>query len=63
MSNEQFLVLALTCGAGIVGLFIAASGGQGTTTYTIGLALFVAAVGFAFHQIKRHFDRIDRMRH
>ena len=62
MSNEQYLMLALTCGAGIVGLFLAASGGQGSA-YTLGLALFVAAVGLAFHQIKRHFDRIDRMRH
>ena len=63
MSNGEWLVLALACGAGIVGLLIAASGGGEGTTYTVGLGLFVAAVIYAFHFVKRYFDRVDQARH
>lgn len=63
MSNTEWLVLALACGAGIVGLLLAASGGGEGTTYTLGLGLFVAAVIYAFHFIKRYFDRVDQTRH
>ena len=62
MSIGGWLVLALACGAGIVGLLLAASGGEGTT-YLLGLALFAAAVIYASLFIKRHFDRIDQARH
>jgi hypothetical protein len=62
VSNGEWLVLALACCAAIAGLLLAASGGEGTT-YTLGLGLFVAAVIYAFHSIKRYFDRIDQTRH
>jgi len=62
MPIDQWLILALTCGAAIVGLFIAASNNV-ASTYGIGLALFVVAVGYAFYLIKRYFDRTDQMRH
>jgi hypothetical protein len=58
----EWLVLALACGAGIVGLLLAASGDEGTL-YVLGLGLFCGAVVYASLFIKRHFDRIDRMRH
>jgi hypothetical protein len=60
VSIGEWLVLALACGAGIIGLLLA-SGGEGTL-YVLGLVLFVAAVIYAFVLIKRYFDRLDRAR-
>ena len=62
MSIGEWLVLALACGAGIVGLLLAASGGAGTI-YVLGLGLFAGAVIYIALFIKRHFDRLDGMRH
>ena len=62
MSIGEWLVLALACGAGIVGLLLAASGDEGTL-YVLGLGLFAGAVIYISLFIKRHFDRLDRMRH
>ena len=62
MSIGEWLVLALACGAGIVGLLLAASGDEGTL-YVLGLGLFAGAVIYIALFIKRHFDRIDQMRH
>jgi hypothetical protein len=61
VSLGEWLVLALACVAGTTGLFLAASQ-SGGTTYTIGLALFVGAVAYAFQLVKRHFDRVDQVR-
>jgi hypothetical protein len=60
VSIRQWFVFAVTCGVGVIGLLIAASGGEGNS-YAVGLMLFVGAVIYAFIQIKRHFDRIDQM--
>jgi hypothetical protein len=62
VSIGEWLVLALACGAAVVGLLLAAAQ-DGGASYPIGLALFVAAVAYAFVFIKRHFDRIDRAPH
>jgi hypothetical protein len=62
MPLDQWLVLALTCCAAIVGLLVAASGGTGTG-YGLGLVLFAAAVVYAFYLVKRHFDRADQLHH
>jgi len=62
VSIGEWLVLALACGAGIVGLLLAASGDEGTL-YVLGLGLFAGAVIYISLFIKRHFDRLDRMRH
>ena len=62
MSIGEWLVLALAVGAGIVGLLLAASGGEGTI-YVLGLGLFAGAVIYIALFIKRHFDRIDQVRH
>ena len=62
MSTGEWLVLALACGAGIVGLLLAASGDEGTL-YVLGLGLFAGAVIYISLFIKRHFDRLDRTRH
>ena len=62
MSIGEWLVLALACGAGIVRLLLAASGGEGTL-YVLGLGLFAGAVIYVSRFIKRHFDRLDRTRH
>lgn len=59
MSIGAWVVLALACGAGLAGLFLAASGG-GETIYVLGLALFAGAIVYAALFIKRHFDRLDR---
>jgi hypothetical protein len=59
MSLGEWLSLVAAVGVGIVGLLLASSGDDGTT-YTIGLGLFVAAVIYAFAQVKRYFDRVDR---
>jgi membrane protein implicated in regulation of membrane protease activity len=63
VSIGEWFVLALTCAVGVVGLLLAASGGEGSGSYTIGLMLFVAAVIYAFIFIKRYFDRVDQTRH
>jgi hypothetical protein len=60
VSIGEWLVLALACGAGVVGLLLAASGDQ-ETLYVLGLGLFAGAVIYAALFIKRHFDRLDRM--
>jgi hypothetical protein len=62
VSIGEWLVLALACGAGIVGLLLAASGDEGTL-YVLGLGLFAGAVIYISLFIKRHFDRLDRTRH
>jgi hypothetical protein len=43
---------------GIGALFVAASAEGGTTT-GLGLAVFIAAVGYAIYVVKRHFDRME----
>jgi 1,4-dihydroxy-2-naphthoate octaprenyltransferase len=62
VSTREWLVLALACAAGIVGLLFAASD-SGGPAFTIGVGLFIAAVVYTFVFIKRHFDRLDQMRH
>jgi len=62
VSTREWLVLALACAAGIVGLLFAASD-SGGPAFTIGMVLFLAAVAYTFVSIKRHFDRVDQMRH
>jgi hypothetical protein len=62
VSTGEWLVLALACSAGIAGLLLAASGGEGTI-YVLGLGLFAGAVIYAGRFIKQHFDRLDGMRH
>jgi hypothetical protein len=62
VSNGKWLVLALACAVGIVGLLLASSD-NGGATYTIGLGLFVAAAVYTFWLIKRHFDHLEQMRH
>lgn len=61
MSIGEWLVLALACGAGIVGLLLASSGDEGTA-YILGLGLFAGAVIYVSLFIKLYFDRIDRGR-
>ncbi len=61
MSIGEWLVLALACGAGILGLLLAASA-EGKTIYALGLGLFAGAVIYAFLLVKRYFDRLDRTR-
>ena len=58
MSLGQWFGLAVTCVIGVIGLLLAASGGE--NIYALGLMLFVGAVIYAFVLIKQHFDRIDR---
>jgi hypothetical protein len=62
VSTGGWLVVALACGAGIVGLPVAASGGEGTIT-VLGLGLFAGAVICTFRFIERHFARFDRTAH
>jgi hypothetical protein len=57
VSLGQWFVLAVTIGVGVIGLLLAASGGE--NMYALGLMLFVGAVIYAFIQVKRHFDRVD----
>jgi hypothetical protein len=63
VSIGGWLVLALACGAGIVGLLLAAASEGENTTYLLGLGLFAASVIYASLFIKRHFDRLDQARH
>lgn len=60
MSLGQWFVLAVTCIVGVIGLLLAASGGE--NSYALGLMLFVGAVIYAFILIKQHFDRVDGLR-
>ena len=62
VSIGEWLVLALACAAGVVGLLLAASGDE-RTLYVLGLGLFAGAVIYAALFIKRHFDRLDRTQH
>ena len=62
MSIGEWLVLALACGAGVLGLLLAATGGE-SVLYVLGLGLFAGAVIYVSLFIKRHFDRLDGMRH
>jgi hypothetical protein len=62
MSIGGWLVVAPACGAGIVGLPVAASGGEGAIS-VLGLGLFVGAVICTFLFIERHFDRFDQTAH
>jgi hypothetical protein len=55
-------VLAATCAVGIIGLLLAASDNAGSAS-CVGFDLFLVAVAYAFVLIKRHFDRVDQMRH
>jgi hypothetical protein len=57
-----WLVLAATCAVGIVGLLLAASDSAGSAS-CVGFGLFLVAVAYAFVLIKRHFDRVDQLRH
>ena len=62
MTTGEWLVLALACGAAVVGLLLAASNPEGAT-YGMGLGLFAAAVIYTGAFIKRHFDRTEASRH
>ena len=62
MSIGEWVVLAIACVLGIVGLLLASSQGEGAI-YGIGLVIFVAAIIYVFSFLKRHFDRIDQARH
>jgi hypothetical protein len=63
VSNRDWLMLAVACGAAVVGLLLASDSPVGGTRYALGLGLFVLAVVYAFASVKRHFDRIDQARH
>ena len=62
MSIGDWLVVALACGAGIVGFLLAASGGESTIT-VLGLGLFAGAVIDAFLLPKRQFDCPEQTEH
>lgn len=62
MSLQEWLFFVLACAAAVVGLLLAASD-NGSTGYTVGFMVFVAAVAYAFMTLKRYFDRADAMRH
>ena len=62
MALNGWLVLAATCAVGIVGLLLAASDNAGSTS-CVGFGLFLVAIAYAFVLIKRHFDRVDQLRH
>jgi hypothetical protein len=55
MSIGDWLVVALACGAGIVGPLLAASGGESTITVLV-LGLFAGVVIDASPLLKRQFD-------
>lgn len=61
MSIGEWLVLAMACGAGVLGLLLASSS-AGETISVLGMALFVGAVIYAGLFVKRHFDRLDQQR-
>lgn len=58
MEMNEWLMLLVAVVIGLAGLFWAASVPQGTVS-GFGLAIFVAAIGYAMFVVKRHFDRID----
>lgn len=60
MSIGDWPVVALACGAGIVGSLLAASGGEGTITVQV-LGLFAGPVIAAFPLLKRQFDCLEPM--
>jgi hypothetical protein len=62
MELRGWLLLIITTIIGLGGLFYAATPNAGPS-YGIGLAVFGAAIVFAFAQIKQYFDRIDAGRH
>lgn len=47
---------------GILGLFLAARGGYGSTLHSIGLALFGLCVAFILLMVKWHYDVVDAER-
>ncbi|MDE2005997.1 MAG: hypothetical protein KGI51_05465 [Rhodospirillales bacterium] len=57
--KEWTVLLAASVVALLALLLISAAG----EVYGLGIALFVAAVGFALYWIRRIFDRIDAARH
>lgn len=58
MELDEWMMLLIAVVVGIGALFVAASADGGTTT-GFGLAVFIAAVGYAIYVVKRHFDRIE----
>jgi hypothetical protein len=58
MEMNEWLMLLLAVAVGLAALFWAAASPQGTTS-GFGLAIFVAAVGYAIYVVKRHFDRTE----
>ena len=58
MEMNEWLMLLAAVVVGVGALFVAASA-NGTTTTGLGLAVFIAAVGYAIYVVKRHFDRME----
>ncbi len=58
MEMNEWLMLLAAVVVGIGALFVAASAEAGTVT-GLGLAVFIAAVGYAIFVVKRYFDRIE----
>jgi FtsH-binding integral membrane protein len=58
MELNEWLMLLAAVVVGIAALFVAASAEGGTVT-GLGLAVFVAAIGYAIYVIKRYFDRVE----
>ncbi len=58
MELNEWLMLLAAVVVGIGALFVAASAEGGTMT-GLGLAVFIAAIGYAIYVIKRYFDRIE----
>jgi membrane protein implicated in regulation of membrane protease activity len=61
MELREWVVLVATIIVGILALAFA-SGTHDPINYTIALIVFLAAVVFAFLQVKRYFDRVERSR-
>ncbi|MGH7042748.1 MAG: hypothetical protein ACREFY_11525 [Acetobacteraceae bacterium] len=60
MQPKDWLTLIIAAVVAIVALFLISAAGE---VYGLGIALFIVAVGFGFHRLKRMFDRIDAGRH
>jgi len=58
MEMNEWLMLLAAVVVGVGALFVAASAEGGTAT-GLGLAVFIAAVGYAIYVVKRHFDRLE----